>query len=252
MKSLLFAVAGVAALAALYPATVNADETDKKTRITVNETILIPGRELPPGKYVIKLDRSASNRNIVRIFNDEENQIQATIIAIPNYRVNTTDNTVLQYWETPAGSPPALRAWFAPGDNYGQEFAYPKEMAERIARQNNNAQVASYADDGTVTSEKLDTISLSNVPEQREAERAAPTPIPVAPSPRPQSSVLLAQAQPAPQEVPIAQNTPQPQPVAPPDPNADLPATASPMGWILLSGFAALGAALMFRVARHV
>src|SRR6185437_2185820 len=38
-----------------------------------------------------------------------------------------------QYWEVPAGQPKAMRAWFYPGDNFGQEFAYHKQTAVQIA-----------------------------------------------------------------------------------------------------------------------
>ncbi len=40
---------------------------------------------------------------------------------------------MFQYWEVAAGQPQALRAWFYPGDNFGQEFAYPKQEAVQIA-----------------------------------------------------------------------------------------------------------------------
>lgn len=56
-----------------------------------------------------------------------------TILAIPNYRLKPTGKTVFQFWEVPAGQPRALRAWFYPGDNFGQEFAYPKQTAAQIA-----------------------------------------------------------------------------------------------------------------------
>ena len=37
------------------------------------------------------------------------------------------------FWETPADQPTAVRAWFYPGDNFGQEFAYPKAKAQQLA-----------------------------------------------------------------------------------------------------------------------
>jgi len=40
---------------------------------------------------------------------------------------------VFQYCEVPAGQPRVLRAWFYTGDNFGQEFAYPKQKAVAIA-----------------------------------------------------------------------------------------------------------------------
>src|SRR3989440_7789559 len=113
-----------------------ADEWDKKTNITVNETIMIPGKTLPPGKYVMKLMNSPSDRHIVQIFNEDQTELQATILAFNNYKLTPSDKTELTYWETPAGSPPALRAWFYPGDNFGQEFAYPKDMAEKNSAPN--------------------------------------------------------------------------------------------------------------------
>jgi hypothetical protein len=40
-----------------------ADQWNKKTILTVNETILVPGATLEPGKYVVKLVDSLSNRH---------------------------------------------------------------------------------------------------------------------------------------------------------------------------------------------
>lgn len=114
----------------------SASPWNKKTNLDVKETILIPGKELPPGKYVMKLADSQSNRHIVQIFNADESKVEATILAIPNWRLKPTGDTAFGYWETPAGVPPALRSWFYPGDNFGQEFAYPKVIAERLAAAN--------------------------------------------------------------------------------------------------------------------
>ena len=110
------------------------DAWNKKTFLTVNETIQVPGAVLPPGKYVIKLLDSLSDRHIVCITNENEDEVLTTILAIPNYRLQPTGKTQFQWWETTAGNPRALRAWFYPGDNFGQEFAYPKQMSLSIAR----------------------------------------------------------------------------------------------------------------------
>src|SRR5204862_3117188 len=63
--------------------------------------------------------------------------IIATIVAIPSYGVKPTDRSVFGCWETPAGNPRAMRAWFYPGDNFGQEFAYPKMKSIEIAKRTN-------------------------------------------------------------------------------------------------------------------
>jgi len=118
--------------AALAP-TLHADEWNKRTILTVNEAIQVPGRVLEPGQYVMKLLDSPSNRHIVQIFDRDEQHIITTVLAIPNYRLQPTGKTQFGWWETPAGQPKALRSWFYPGDNFGQEFAYPKNEAMTIA-----------------------------------------------------------------------------------------------------------------------
>jgi hypothetical protein len=92
---------------------------------------------LPAGTYVFKILDSQSDRHIVQIFNKDENIVYATILAIPNYRLKATDKTVITFRERPAGEPEALRAWFYPGANWGEEFVYPKARAMTLAKETN-------------------------------------------------------------------------------------------------------------------
>jgi hypothetical protein len=92
---------------------------------------------LPAGTYVFKILDSLSDRHIVQIFNQDETTIYATILAIPNYRLKATDKTVITFRERAAGEPEALRAWFYPGRNWGEEFVYPKAKAMELAKSTN-------------------------------------------------------------------------------------------------------------------
>src|SRR6202051_2948507 len=74
---------------------------------------------------------------MVQIFNTDETAIYATILAIPNYRLKATDKTVVTFRERVAGEPEALRAWFYPGRNWGEEFVYPKLKAIELAKTTN-------------------------------------------------------------------------------------------------------------------
>lgn len=124
-------------VALTLPVSANAQRSDKKTTVTFSQTIEIPGvgqKYLPAGTYVFKLLDSPSNRNIVQIFNEDETHIFATILAIPNYRLKTTDKTVITFRERPVGQPEAMRAWFYPGARWGQEFVYPKSRAIELAK----------------------------------------------------------------------------------------------------------------------
>ena len=131
----------IALISAMFtPMTVNADDWNRKTRITFSGPVEIPGVHLagwgvlPAGTYVFKIFNSLSDRHIVQIFDKDETTVYATVLAIPNYRLKATDKTVMTFSERPAGQPEALRAWFYPGRNWGEEFVYPKARAMEIAK----------------------------------------------------------------------------------------------------------------------
>jgi hypothetical protein len=101
---------------------VKADDWNKKTVVTFSQPVEIPGGVvLPAGVYIFKLLGSSSNRHIVQIFNQDQTHIYATILAIPNWRLNMTDKTVMTFGERAAGEPQAIRSWFYPEANSGQD-----------------------------------------------------------------------------------------------------------------------------------
>jgi hypothetical protein len=116
---------------------VRADEWDKKTTVTFNEPVEIPGKTLPAGTYVFKLADSSSDRHIVQIFSADEKHVYATILAVPDERLEPTGKTVITFEERPKGEPEAIKAWFYPGDNTGNEFVYHKQRALQIAKNTN-------------------------------------------------------------------------------------------------------------------
>ncbi len=242
------AIASCLGLAAMMPNAL-ADEWNKKTILTVNEPIQVPGAVLQPGKYVMKLMDSPSNRHIVQIFNDRENQLQTTILAIPNYRLQPTGNTEFQWWEVPAGQPKALRAWFYPGDNFGQEFAYPKNVSVAIASVNTAPVPTTYStSDQDLASARVGTVDKSGNEAElsqdytkqektTETEVAQATP-PPAPAPAPAAEPAPAPA-PAPQETTTVADSGTRM--------RTLPHTASPFPMVGMAGFLALGASMAVR-----
>jgi hypothetical protein len=220
-----------------------ADEWNKKTTLTIDQQIQLPSVVLEPGTYVFKLLDSQSDRHIVQIFNKEENHLITTILAIPNYRLQPTGKTIFAFWETPAGQVPAVRAWFYPGDNFGQEFAYPKNSAMQMAAYTktsvptSNAQSTEEMNTAPVTSttQTGQTTGLDTTTYTAQAE-----PAPVAPAPTPTAQTTAQAVEPAPQ--PVA-----PAPVSDPLPQ-ELPHTASEMPVVGLMGALSLfGYALLKR-----
>ena len=131
------ATIGVAFLAAGLFSTARADEWNKQTTVTFTEPVEIPGQVLPAGTYMFKLADSDSNRDIVQIFNQDQNHLYATLLAIPDYRIEPTGKTVIRFEERKAQAPEALKAWFYPGDMYGFEFVYPNSRAMELAKNTN-------------------------------------------------------------------------------------------------------------------
>jgi hypothetical protein len=130
-------IVGLALVTLAFPPRGKADEWNKKTTVTLSAPFEIPGvgaQTLPAGTYVFKLMDSQSDRHIVQIFNERGDHVYATILAIPNYRLKSTDKTVITFRERAAGDPEAIRAWFYPGNNWGQEFVYPKKRAMELAK----------------------------------------------------------------------------------------------------------------------
>src|SRR5580704_8752707 len=134
------AVLGIALLAAALAPRVTADSYDHMTTVTFSGPVEIPPvyitgmKVLPAETYVFKLVNSSNDRHIVQIFNQDQSKIYATILAIANYRLTPKDKTVITFNEGIAGQPEALRAWFSPGSNWGEEFVYPKDKAVQLAQ----------------------------------------------------------------------------------------------------------------------
>jgi hypothetical protein len=123
MKGLVLILCGVL-LCVLAVPMAQADPWNKKTLVTLNDSLEIPGMVLDPGTYIFQLADSQSNRHIVQIWTEDGQHLIATILAVPAYRQRPSDESVFDLDERPADSPMALRTWFYPGDNTGQEFVY--------------------------------------------------------------------------------------------------------------------------------
>jgi hypothetical protein len=145
---------------------VKADAWDRKTVVTFSAPVEVPGvgaQTLPAGTYVFKVMRSAADRHIVQIFNEAENHVYTTILAIPNYRLKATDKTVMTFGERAAGQPEAIRAWFYPGRQWGEEFVYPKYRAVELAKVTNQPILFTPIELATAPIEALETAPVEAV-----------------------------------------------------------------------------------------
>jgi hypothetical protein len=227
-RTALVAISGIALALGIAQFRAQASETDKKTILTVNEPMQIRETLLEPGRYVLKLGDTNFSRHFVEIFNADETHLINTVMAVPDYSLQLTGNARFVMWETPTGSVKALRAWFYPGDNFGQEFPYPKHLQQ---------------------------IAFAEPAAAFFSPSPAAAPAPQEPAIQPQASV---QEPPSPQPVEIAQNSPPPPPApaaAPESPQqspvsttpAELPKTASPYPMFGFTGLLLLGVGGLLR-----
>ena len=237
------ALLGLALLMAAYLPSARADEWDKTTKVTFKEPVQVPGKVLQPGTYVFKLLDSTSDRHVVQIFNEDHTQLITTVLAVPNQRLEAAGKTILTYDERPADQPMALAAWFYPGDNFGQEFVYPKSEAEQLSKLNNREVPSTNSDEAypKLQDRSAETAAQNQNPAPQNQN---PAPQPTAPqvtSPPANPSTATAQAPPPeskPENTQVAANH-----------ENQLPHTASTLPLYGFLGFALLGIAGLLRAA---
>lgn len=210
-------VAALAMLGAMSLPSAQADEWNRKTVITFNQPFEIPGQILPAGTYTFELKDSLSDRHIVQVFNADGTHFIATVLAIANYRLQATGKTVVTFSERSGDNPQALKAWFYPDNNFGQEFVYPKQRAIQLA---------------VATNEPVPAIAVETT-DLKTAPIIAVTPD--------QKEVPVAEAI---QTTPPVAEAKDPAPVAVAQ---ELPKTASTVPLIALLGLASLGVAFTLK-----
>jgi hypothetical protein len=143
-------------------------------------------------------------------------------MAMPNYRLKATNKTVMTFSERPAGEPEALKAWFYPGREWGEQFVYEKSKAIQLAAETNETVLSTPAVIAAAPVEVLTAAPVEAVTPKGETVETA----------------QVIEAPPAPVAEPVA--------VAPaPVEVASLPKTASNLGLIGLAGMMLLSAGLL-------
>lgn len=220
-----FAVLALAVFSLICVSGAHADEWNKKTVMTFSQPIEIPGQILPAGTYTIKLVDIGSDRHVVQFLDADGIHVFATVLAINNWRLHPTGETVVKFAERSGDNPEALKAWFYPGDNFGQEFVYPKPRAIQLAIEMKEP-VPAIAEETPASELKTATI-IAVTPEQTE--------VPVTEAIETTQPATEAPAQaPAAAPAAVAQET-------------SLPKTASLLPLIALFGLACLGCAFVVK-----
>ncbi len=193
-----------------------ADDFNRKSIVTFSAPLEVGGTNpqvLPAGTYVFQVINPGAYSHIVQISNQDDTHIFTQIVAMPNYRLKSINKTVMTFSERPAGQPEALKAWFYPGREWGEQFVYDRPKAIQLAKETNETVLST-------------PVALAAAPV--EVLKTAP----------------VEAVTPAGETVETAQVV-EPLPAAAPVEVASLPATASDLGLIGLSGLMLLGAGFL-------
>lgn len=210
----LLAIGWVVLLAIGISTNVYGNEWNKKTIMKLTEPMQIEGVLLQPGTYVFKLMNSMSDRSVVRIMNEDETEVVATVIGSPHYQFEPPNKTQLDFWESPAVTPPAVKDWHYPGEMLGLQFTEPPPTQ--------------------VAAAPAPPPAVAQAPPEP-APEPAPAPEEPAPAPAPPEEAQAPEPAPAPAE---------------PAPVETLPRTASSLPLVLLVGISFLSLSALLRRLR--
>ncbi|MGA9071072.1 MAG: hypothetical protein WB424_12495, partial [Terracidiphilus sp.] len=179
---------------------------DRKSLVTFTAPVEVGGsgaQVLPAGTYVFKIINSGVNNHVVQISSQDETHVFTLIMAMPNYRLKSTSKTVMTFSERPAGQPEALKAWFYPGREWGEQFVYARPKAIQLASETNEAVLSTPAEITAAPVEVLtaapveaitpkgETVETAQVVEAPPAPAAVAAPVEVASLPKTASSLGL-------------------------------------------------------------
>ena len=130
VRGIVFALCAALLGAALVPGA-RADQWDKKVIVTFSMAVAVPGHVLPAGTYVFKLVNGIAVEHVVQIWNEDETELLATTLTVPITRTYEPARSTFEFDDRAGKSPVAIKAWFYPADNTGEEFVYSRTSDSR-------------------------------------------------------------------------------------------------------------------------
>lgn len=105
---------------------------DKHTRFTFSGPVTIPGVTLPAGQYVFRV-ADVPSRSVIQVQSADGTKSYAMLLYVRAERLEPPVAPEVRFMETPAGTTPAVKTMWYPGDRAGWEFVYPKAQARLLA-----------------------------------------------------------------------------------------------------------------------
>ncbi len=127
-------LAGAVALGCcLNAATASADEWNRRTVLTINQSLVVPGATLAPGTYTFILANPDVSRDVVYILRDDGTPVTSAYVK-RMHRDSDKRDLALAVALDETSAAPVMKGWFYPGMMDGFEFVYPTAEERIIAR----------------------------------------------------------------------------------------------------------------------
>jgi len=125
-------VCGAALVWCLGASTANADDYNRRTILTIDQSMVVPGATLAPGTYTFILGNPETSRDVVNILREDGTPVTSAHVTRVS-RNNDSRDLALSVALNEKGQMPMMKGWFYPGDRDGYVFIYPTGQARMIA-----------------------------------------------------------------------------------------------------------------------
>jgi hypothetical protein len=99
--------------------------TRRTTHFTFSGAVQLPGVTLPAGTYTFEVVNPDGGSDIVRVTSRDRSKVYLMRFTRTVHRGVKGDlKATITLGETPAGTPPPVKAWFPQSETRGREFIY--------------------------------------------------------------------------------------------------------------------------------
>jgi hypothetical protein len=125
---------GLALGVTFFTSAAQAQPSDKRTYFTFSAPIALPGVTLPAGRYEFRIVDTETTRKVIQVLSDDGKKPFVMANTIPDQRRDPAKDATVSFYETPRGTPGAVKSWWYPGESIGYQFIYPRAQAKQIAQ----------------------------------------------------------------------------------------------------------------------
>ena len=125
VRRIVHTLCGVVLLGVLATSAAGAMDSRRTTYFTFSGTVQMPGVALPAGTYIFEVANPDGGSDVVRVLSRDRKKVHLMQFTRTIYRESKGNlKATIALGETPAGTPPPVKAWYPESETRGREFIY--------------------------------------------------------------------------------------------------------------------------------